>query len=69
MLGQKRHVIVLTTEEVSAAYNALTLPMPDAFLNAPATDGSVAYATANGLNEEHRQRHLESASKRTSSEI
>ncbi len=43
---QKLGVIVLTNQEVGAAFNALTLQVLDAYLGAPATDWTGAYAAA-----------------------
>lgn len=43
---QKLGVIVLTNQEVGAAFNALTLQVLDAYLGAPATDWTAAYAAA-----------------------
>jgi CubicO group peptidase (beta-lactamase class C family) len=43
---QKLGVIVLTNQEVGAAFNALTLQVLDAYLGAPATDWTGAYAKA-----------------------
>jgi CubicO group peptidase (beta-lactamase class C family) len=43
---QKVGVIVLTSQEVGAAFNAVTLRALDAMLGAPATDWTAAYATA-----------------------
>ncbi len=39
-------VVVLTNQEVGAAFNALTMQVLDAFLQAPATDWTAAYAEA-----------------------
>ncbi|MBN6149058.1 serine hydrolase [Xanthomonas sp. AmX2] len=43
---QKLGVVVLTNQEVGAAFNALTLQVLDAFLGAPPTDWTAAYAAA-----------------------
>ena len=43
---QKVGVIVLTSQEVGAAFNAVTLRALDAMLGAPATDWTAAYAQA-----------------------
>jgi len=43
---QKLGVIVLTNQEVGAAFNALTLQVLDAYLGAPATDWTAAYTAA-----------------------
>lgn len=46
---QKLGVVVLTNQEVGAAFNAVTLRIVDAFLEAPATDWLSAYAAAVAL--------------------
>ncbi|KIQ24759.1 beta-lactamase [Xanthomonas campestris] len=43
---QKLGVVVLTNQEVGAAFNAVTLQVLDAFLQLPATDWTAAYAKA-----------------------
>ncbi|MCC4592681.1 serine hydrolase [Xanthomonas campestris pv. cannae] len=43
---RKLGVIVLTNQEVGAAFNAITLRVLDAYLGAPATDWTAAYAKA-----------------------
>ncbi|AKK68229.1 serine hydrolase [Xanthomonas translucens pv. undulosa] len=43
---QQLGVIVLTNQEVGAAFNALTLQVLDAYLGAPPTDWTAAYAAA-----------------------
>ncbi len=43
---QKLGVVVLTNQEVGAAFNAITMSVLDAWLQAPATDWVGAYATA-----------------------
>ncbi|HBK45014.1 MAG TPA: serine hydrolase [Xanthomonadaceae bacterium] len=43
---QKLGVVVLTNQEVGAAFNAVTLQVLDAYLDAPATDWTAAYAAA-----------------------
>lgn len=44
--SQKLGVVVLTNQEVGAAFNAITLQVLDAYLQAPATDWTAAYAAA-----------------------
>lgn len=43
---QQLGVVVLTNQEVGAAFNAVTLQVLDAFLQVPATDWTAAYAKA-----------------------
>lgn len=43
---QKLGVVVLTNQEVGAAFNAITMSVLDAYLQAPATDWVAAYAAA-----------------------
>lgn len=44
--AQKLGVVVLTNQEVGAAFNAITLQVLDAYLQAPPTDWTAAYAAA-----------------------
>ncbi|HVJ37819.1 MAG TPA: serine hydrolase [Stenotrophomonas sp.] len=44
--AQKLGVVVLTNQEVGAAFNAITMQVLDAYLQAPATDWTAAYAAA-----------------------
>jgi len=44
--AQKLGVVVLTNQEVGAAFNAITMQVLDAYLRAPATDWTAAYAAA-----------------------
>lgn len=44
--SQKLGIVVLTNQEVGAAFNAITLQVLDAFLQAPPTDWTAAYAAA-----------------------
>ncbi|WDM66430.1 serine hydrolase [Xanthomonas cucurbitae] len=46
MPDQKLGVVVLTNQEVGAAFNAVTLQVLDAFLQVPPTDWTAAYAKA-----------------------
>ena len=59
---QKVGVIVLTSQEVGAAFNAVTLRALDAMLGAPATDWTAAYAQAvakqHGNADEDWQKHV-----------
>jgi len=43
---QKLGIVVLTNQEVGAAFNAVTMDVLDAYLKAPATDWVAAYAAA-----------------------
>lgn len=43
---QKLGIVVLTNQEVGAAFNAVTMEVLDAYLKAPATDWVAAYAAA-----------------------
>ncbi|MDY0981635.1 serine hydrolase [Stenotrophomonas sp. CFBP8994] len=43
---QKLGIVVLTNQEVGAAFNAITMDVLDAYLKAPATDWVAAYAAA-----------------------
>lgn len=68
--GRKIGVIVLTSQEIGAAFNAVTLRALDAMLDAPETDWTAAYAAAvaktEGKADETWQKHLaarDSASK------
>lgn len=58
----KLGVIVLTSQEVGAAFNAVTLRALDAFLDAPKTDWTAAYAAsvakAQGKADDSWQKHL-----------
>lgn len=44
--GRNLGVVVLTNQEVGAAFNAITMDVLDAYLDAPATDWVAAYAAA-----------------------
>lgn len=59
----KLGVIVLTNAEVGGAFNAVTLRVLDAYLDAPKTDWSAAYAAAlaksKGKADEDWQKHLD----------
>lgn len=44
--GRSLGVVVLTNQEVGAAFNAITMDVLDAYLDAPATDWVAAYAAA-----------------------
>lgn len=44
--GQNLGIVVLTNQEVGAAFNALTMAVLDAYLKAPETDWVAAYAAA-----------------------
>jgi CubicO group peptidase (beta-lactamase class C family) len=60
---RKLGVIVLTNAEVGGAFNAVTLRVLDAYLDAPRTDWTAAYAAAlaksQGKADEDWQKHLE----------
>ena len=60
--SEKLGVIVLTNQEVGAAFNAVALRALDAMLGAPATDWTAAYAKAeakkHGKADEDWQKHL-----------
>jgi CubicO group peptidase (beta-lactamase class C family) len=60
--GEKLGVVVLTNQETSAAFHAITLRVLDAWLDAPRTDWSAAYAAsvakAQGKSDEDWKQHL-----------
>lgn len=62
-------VIVLTNQEVGAAFNAITMQVLDAYLQAPATDWTAAYAAAvakaQGNADESWARHVAARDKRS----
>jgi len=60
--GRKLGVIVLTSQEVGSAFNAITMRVLDAYLGAPKTDWVAAYAAAvakaQGKADDSWQKHL-----------
>ena len=60
--GRKLGVVVLTNAELSGAFHAITLRALDAYLDAPGTDWSAAYAAAlaksQGKSDDDWQKHL-----------
>src|SRR3546814_3953602 len=52
--GKELGVVVLTSAEVGSAFNAITMRVLDAYLDAPETDWVAAYAAAMAKSQEKR---------------
>ncbi|HET8898398.1 MAG TPA: serine hydrolase [Rhodanobacteraceae bacterium] len=65
--GQNLGMVVLTNQEIGAAFNAVTLRILDAYLDAPKTDWVAAFAAAQaksiGKADESWQKHLDARAK------